>query len=133
MPATITGWAGTVKQAGTALVFMNSWEITMTYDTATQGPFLNDSGALYKSRTAKSAKGSAKGVVPSGKDVNQDAVTTAFQTGANKAMTLFSTGGHSIEIGTAIITELKFGHDAKDGPTFEFNFEDSGGFLVDGA
>lgn len=130
MPAAIQGKDGKVLRGTVPLVWMQSWDATMGQDTETLGPFLNDGGNLYKTRTSKSIKGSFKGVVPSGKDASQTSLIGDLTGGVDAAISLISNTGYTIVIGTALITEIKLGHDAKGSATFEGSFEDSGGFTV---
>lgn len=132
MPAVISGPSGKATQgtADTALVFIQSWEANMSQDYAEQGPFLNDSGNLYRARTSKKLEGSIKGVVPSGKDVSQTAIITAFTGGTDIKMSLVSTAGYSIVITAASYDSVKLGHDSNGTATFEASFVDSGGWTV---
>jgi len=132
MPSVLSGPAGKATQgtADTALVFIQSWEADMSQDYEEQGPFLNDSGILYRARTAKSLKGSIKGVVPSGKDVSQTAIITAFMAGTDIKMTLVSNAGYSVVITAASYDNIKLGHDAAGTGTFEASFADNGGWSV---
>lgn len=133
MPVSVLrGYDGKVTQgtADTALVALTDWEATSTQATEEQGPFLNDGGALYNSLGARSLKGTFKGVVPSGKDASQTAIVTAHMAGTKPKITLVSTGGYSIVITTALIEELKLGHDAKGTATFEASFRDDGGYTI---
>jgi hypothetical protein len=132
MPAVITGYNGKVTQGteDTALVFITDWEAKMTQDYSEQGPFLNDSGTLYRARTSRKLEGTIKGVVPSGKDASQTAIITAFTGGSDIKMTLVSTGGYSVVIAAASYSDITLGQDAKGTATFEASFQDNGGFAV---
>lgn len=133
MPITVLrGYDGKVTQgtADTALVALTDWEATSTQAVEEQGPFLNDSGTLYVSRGARSLKGTFKGVVPSGKDANQTAVVTAHTAGNDIKLTLVSIGGYSVVVTTALIEEIKLGHDASGTGTYEASFRDNGGYTI---
>lgn len=132
MPVPISGPSGKATQgtADTALVFIESWEGKMSQDYAEVGPFLNDGGNLYRSRTSKKIEGSIKGVVPSGKDTSQTAIITAFMAGTDIKMTLVTTAGYSIVITAASYNDITLGHDAKGTATFEASFQDNGGWAV---
>lgn len=132
MPSVLSGPSGKVTQgtADTALVFITDWEFKMAQDYAEQGPFLNDGGNLYRSRTSRKGNGTIKGVVPSGKDVSQTAIITAFTAGNDIKMSLASTGGYSIVVANASYDDITLGHDAKGTATFEASFQDNGGFTV---
>jgi len=132
MPAVITGYNGRVTQgtADTALVFMTDWEAKMTQDYAEQGPFLNDGGNLYRSRTAKKLEGTIKGVVPSGKDTSQTAIITALTAGTDIKMSLVTVSGYSIVITNASYNDVTLGQDASGTATFEASFQDNGGWTV---
>lgn len=132
MPAVISGPNGKVTQgtADTALVFIQSWEAEMTQEYETQGPFLNDGGNLYRSRTSKSLSGTISGVVPSGKDTSQTAIITALTAGTDLKMSLVSVGGYSILITTASFETVTLGHDSQGTATFEASFLDNGGWTV---
>jgi hypothetical protein len=132
MSAVMRGFDGKITQgtADTALVFMTDWEAKMTQDYAEQGPFLNDSGTLYRARTSKKLNGTIKGVVPSGKDASQTAIVTALTGGADIKMSLVSNAGYSIVITAASYDEITLGHDAKGTATFEATFQDNGGWTV---
>jgi hypothetical protein len=126
------GYDGKVTQgtADTALVFITSWEATMTQNYEEQGPFLNDSGNLYRSRTSKQLAGTISGVVPSGKDASQTAIITAFMAGSDLKTTLVSNAGYSIVVTLASYDEITLGHDAEGTATFAASFQDNGGWAV---
>jgi hypothetical protein len=132
MPAVMRGFDGKITQgtADTVLVFMTDWEAKMAQDYAEQGPFLNDSGNLYRSRTSKKLNGTIKGVVPSGKDASQTAIITALTAGNDIKMSLVSNAGYSIVVTAASYDDVTLGHDAKGTATFEASFQDNGGWTV---
>jgi hypothetical protein len=132
MPTPIQGPNGKVTQgtADTALIFIEEWTGEINQEFETQGPFLNDGGNLYKSRTSRSLKASVKGVVPSGKDASQTAIITALTGGADIKTSLVSTGGYSIVIAASMVSNVKLGHSSKGTATFEASLEDNGGFTV---
>ena len=132
MPSYLRGWDGKVTQGtgDTALVAVSSWEVTINQALEEVGPFLNDSGNLYYSRGAKSAKWSFKGVVPSGLDTSQTAVANALNSGIDIKLTFVSTGAGSVVITNAIVEEVKKGHDSKSGPSIEASGRDNGGFTL---
>lgn len=132
MPVPLSGPSGKVTQgtADTALVFITDWTLDQNQDKATQGPFLNDGGNLYYSRTSKAAKWSFKGVTPSGKDVSQTAIQTALTAGTDIKLTFVSVGGYSAVITAALVESVKLGHDAKGTATFEASGVDNGGWTV---
>lgn len=132
MPAVLSGPNGKVTQgtADTALVFLTDWTLDQKQNFETQGPFLNDSGNLYRARTSKEAAWSFKGVVPSGKDANQTAINTALTGGTDIKISLSSTAGYSVVITLASVENVKLGHDAKGTATFEASGFDSGGWTV---
>lgn len=132
MPTPIQGPAGKVTQgtADTALIFISSWDGDITQATETIGPFLNDSGTLYESRTSLALKASIKGAVPSGKDASQTAIITALTGGADIKMQLISTGGYTVSCTTMLVESLKLGHDAKGTASFEASLKNNGAFTV---
>jgi hypothetical protein len=132
MPIPIQGPSGKTTQgtADTALIFITSWDADISQDVEVVGPFLNDSGNLYKSRTSRSLKGTMKGAVPSGKDASQTAIIAALTGGNDIKTTLVSYGGYSVVVAAALIDGVKLGHDAKGTATFEASFQDNGGFTV---
>lgn len=132
MPTVMSGPSGKVTQgtADVALVFITDWDADQNQDYAVQGPFLNDGGNLYRARTSKSLKWSFKGVVPSGKDVSQTALQTAFTAGADIKISLSSFAGYSIVVALASIEDIKMGHDSKGTATFEASGFDNGGYTV---
>lgn len=132
MPAVMRGFDGKITQgtADTVLVFMTDWSAKMTQDYAEQGPFLNDSGTLYRARTSKKLEGTIKGVVPSGKDISQTAIITAFTGGTDLKTTLVSNAGYSIVVTLASYSDVTLGHDANGTATFEASFTDNGGWSV---
>jgi hypothetical protein len=132
MPAVMRGFDGKITQgtADTVLVFMTDWSAKMSQDYSEQGPFLNDAGTLYRARTAKKLEGTIKGVVPSGKDVSQTAIITAFNAGTDLKTTLISNAGYSIVVTLASYTDITLGHDASGTATFEASFTDNGGWAV---
>ena len=133
MPAVMRGYDGKVT-AGTAdvvLVFITDWEFKMAQDYAEQGPFLNDAGTLYRSRTSKKGNGTIKGVVPSGKDApGQGLILTAFMAGNDLKTTLVSNAGYSVVVTLASYDDVTLGHDAKGTATFTASFQDNGGWSV---
>lgn len=130
MSLPIQGKDGKVTQgtADTALLFITSWDGEMDQATETQGPFLNDNGTLYQSRTSLSLKAGIKGAVPSGKDASQTAIITALTGGADIKMQLISTGGYTISCTTMLVQNVKLGHDAKGTATFEASVLNNGAF-----
>ena len=132
MPAVMRGYDGKVTQgtADTVLVFITDWTAQMTQNYEEQGPFLNDAGNLYRSRTSKALKGTIKGVVPSGKDASQTAIITAFMAGNDLKTTLVSNAGYSVVVTLASYEEITLGHDAASTATFEASFQDNGGWAV---
>lgn len=132
MPAVISGPSGKVTQgtADTALVFITDWSANQKQNYETQGPFLNDNGNEYRSRTSKSLEWSFKGVVPSGKDPSQTAIQTALTGGTDIKLSLVTFAGYSILVTLASVENVKLGHDAKSGPTFEASGFDNGGWTV---
>lgn len=132
MPAPMRGYDGKVTQgtADTILVFIQSWQGEMTQNFQEVGPFLNDAGTLYRSRTSKQLAGTITGVVPSGKDVSQTAIITAFMAGNDLKTTLVSNAGYSIVVTAASYDKVTLGHDANGDATFEATFMDNGGWTV---
>lgn len=132
MPTPMRGYDGKVTQgtADTIMVFIDSWEAKMSQDYAELGPFLNDGGTLYRSRTSKKLEGTIKGIVPSGKDTSQTAIITAFTSGNDIKMSLVSNAGYSIVVTNASYSDVTLGHDAKNNATFEATFQDNGGWTV---
>jgi hypothetical protein len=132
MPAVLSGPNGRITQgtADTALVFITDWTLEETQEVEVQGPFLNDSGTLYPARTSKSCKWTCKGVVPSGKDASQTAIRTALTSGADIKLSFVSVAGYSTVITTALVENVKTGHDAKGTATFEASGRDNGGWTV---
>lgn len=132
MPTFLRGWDGKVTQgtADTALVAILSWEVEINQAVEELGPFLNDSGNLYYSRAAKSAKWSWKGVVPSGGDTSQTAVINALVSGLDIKQTFVSTGAGSVVITNSLVESVKKSHDAKGGPALEASGRDNGGFTI---
>ena len=132
MPAVISGPSGRVTQgtADTALVFITDWSAEQKQDYETQGPFLNDSGNLYRSRTSKQLQWNFKGVVPSGKDASQTAIQTALTGGTDIKLSLVSVAGYSILVTLASVETVNLGHDAKGTATFEASGFDNGGWTV---
>lgn len=132
MPAVISGPSGRVTQgtADTALVFITDWTLEQTQEYEEQGPFLNDNGTLYRSRTSKAAAWSFKGVVPSGKDASQTAVQTALTSAADIKLSFVSVAGYSIVVTNASVEKVTLGHDAKGTATFEASGFDNGGWTV---
>lgn len=136
--APIRGFDGAVSQGAspTALLGITDWEADIDLEITTDGPFLNDSGTLYKTRGGKDIKFKAKGKVPSGKDSNQTAVITALTAGTDlnivlrQGDTAASDLAYTITIPTAVITHVKLGQDSKNGSTVEFDGEGSGTFVV---
>lgn len=132
MSLPIQGPNGKVTQgtADTALVFIQSWDGTIDQAVDEQGPFLNDSGSLYLSRTSRSLKANMKGIVPSGRDTSQTAVVTALTGGTDIQMQLLSTAGYTIACTTMLVESVKLGHDAKGTATFEASVRNNGAFTV---
>jgi hypothetical protein len=132
MSLPIQGPNGKVTQgtANTALVFIQSWDGTLDQATDEQGPFLNDGGATYLSRTSQSLKANMKGIVPSGRDASQTAVVTALTGGTDIQMQLLSTAGYTIACTTMLVESVKLGHDAKGTATFEASVRNNGAFTV---
>lgn len=132
MPAVMSGPSGKVTQgtADTALVFITDWTANQKQNYETQGPFLNDGGALYRSRTSKELQWSFKGVVPSGKDIAQTAIQTALTGGTDIKLSLSSYAGYSIVVTLASVEEVNLGHDAGGTATFEASGFDNGGWTV---
>jgi hypothetical protein len=132
MALPIQGKDGKVTQgtADTALIFITSWDGDITQDVETLGPFLNDGGTLYQSRTSLALKASIKGAVPSGKDASQTAIITALTGGTDIKTTLVSVAGYSIVCTLSLIENVKLGHDAKGTSTFEASLRNNGAFTV---
>src|SRR5262245_14660590 len=128
----IQGPSGKVTQgtADAVLLGITDWSGEASWDVQKLGPFLNDGGVVYKTRTSLDLKGTFKGVTPSGKDTNQTAVLTALTGGTDLKVTLLSIGGYSIVCTTMLINSIKLGHDAKGSATFEAGFEANGTFTA---
>ncbi len=132
------GFDGKIEQGGspTALLGVESWEADVDVQINTIGPFLNDSGKLYKVRGGKDCKGKAKCSVPDGKDSSQTAIINALNNGTDINLVLTQgvqgtgTGGYVLTVPTAVISKVKPAQDSKGGPGVEFEFEANGSFTL---
>lgn len=136
--ATIRGFDGKVEEGAspTALLGVADWEITVTIGVETDGPFLNDSGKIYKSISSVDSKGKVKGSVSDGKDTALTSIKTAALAGTAINLVLTQgvqgggTGGYVYTCATSVISDFKLTQAAKGGAKFEFSFEGSGTFTI---
>jgi len=130
MPLPIQGPNGKVLAGTVPLIFIQDWTGDIKQEKQVLGPFLNDAGNLYYSRTSRSLAWSMKGIVPSGRDASQTGIITALTGGTDTPITLMSTAGYTVTITNAFVESVKLGHDAKGTATFEASGLDDGGFVV---
>lgn len=132
--APMRGYDGKVEQGATptALLGVESWEADVDVEVNKVGPFLNDSGTIYKIRGGIDCKGKVKCSVPDGMDANQTALIDALTGGDDIKLVLTQgvqgsgTGGYVLTIDKAIISKVKPSQDTKGGPAVEFEFEANG-------
>lgn len=130
MPVPIQGPSGKVNSGTLTLLFIEEWGAEIAQDLETLGPFLNDGGTLYRSRTSNSLKWNFKGAVPSGKDANQTAIITALTGGTDTPITLITNVGYTITVSLALVENVKLGHSAKGTATFEASGLNNGSYTV---
>ena len=120
----------------TALIAIEDWTADLTVQVTTPGPFLNDAGKLYKVRGATEIKGTAKGAIPAGLDINATVLITALTSGTDinlvlrQGITGAGTTGQVVTIPTAIISKVKLAQSNKNGATVEFDFESNGAYSI---
>jgi hypothetical protein len=138
MPYTpIRGFDGKVTEAAATLVSVTDWEADLNIEITKDGPFLNDSGKIYKILGGTEAKGKVKGKVPSGRDAAITAIAAAIGASAGLDLTLDqgvysggATGGYRLIVSGALISNLKVGQDSKNGAPFEFDWESNGHYIL---
>jgi hypothetical protein len=130
MPVAIQGPSGKVNSGTLTLIFIEEWTASVDQDLQTLGPFLNDAGTLYRSRTSNTLKWGFKGAVPSGKDANQTAIITALTGGTDTPITLITNVGYTITVGLALVDSIKLGHSAKGTATFEATGLNNGSYTI---
>ncbi len=130
MAVPIQGPSGKVNSGTVALLFIEEWSAEINQEFETLGPFLNDSGNLYRSRTSNELKWSFKGAVPSGKDASQTGIITALTGGTDTPITLITNVGYTITCTLAAVENVKLGHSAKGTATFEASGLNNGAYTV---
>jgi hypothetical protein len=130
MAVAIQGKDGKVNSGTLTLLFIEEWTADVNQDFQVLGPFLNDAGTLYRSRTSNSLKWGFKGAVPSGKDANQTAIITALTGGTDTPITLITNFGYTITVTLAAVEDVKLGHSAKGTATFEASGFNNGAYTV---
>lgn len=133
MPAPIAGTAGTVKTGvtpGVSVLYLTSVEYEIEQEVEESGPYISDPNTT-RTRTGLKVSGSGEGVLVTPLDPGVKSIRTAIMTGADIRIEIKSTGGETLTIPTAIITNYASGLDAEGGSVpVSFDFEGSGAFTL---
>lgn len=130
MATPIKGYEGTVTASGTAVAWVNTWEVNLEVEEQTVGPFINDGGVTYSYVTSKSLAGSLEATIPSGKDAGQSTLISGAINGNTISLSLVTTNGYTITIPSGIVTTFTMNQDAGETATVSFEFRSNGAFTV---
>lgn len=130
-----SGYEGTIKVGGGSTPpqakFFGSWDASSKTELKKRGPYIGDSGKIYKSRGGRDGSVSLKGDVPKGYDAAIAAILAAEENGTDLVLELTQTDG-LVTAGTWAITELKVGSKGDEGHTIELECESNGTYSFDG-
>lgn len=127
----IVGYDGSVASGANTADFIGSWEFESKRETKTRGPYIGDSGTIYKTRGGREGSGSLKGELRSGASAFRTAMLAAEAAGSDVALTLIATNGVKISGSAFIITSLKFEAKADEGVDVTFDFDANGSYTID--
>ena len=124
--AVIDGPSGIVRVGATEIAFVTEWSADLSTEITQRGPYINNPN-LSKSRGGRDCTGSITADIPAGRDAGQTTLVNAQANGTNVVLELNTADGYTLDVPSAIITNVNVTQSATDGVTITFDFEDGAG------
>jgi hypothetical protein len=127
----IVGYDGSVASGANSADFIGSWDFESKWEVKKRGPYIGDSGTLYKVVSSRDGSGSLKGELRAGSSTFRAALVAAEAAGSDIALTLIATSGVKVSGSAFKITSLKIEAKADEGIDINFDFEANGAYTID--